>query len=114
MTLIRKLTKFEGFEPHLAWNGRFIKFLHPGYEDGFNSLCTLPAADDGGIHYGTALTACGIIANNAFDGYFAKERGADQEPDGWDSILRGSKFYFFASNDTKGMIPGLARALTHS
>jgi hypothetical protein len=114
MTLIRKEPGPQPLEPHLVWNGAFVRFLHPGYEDLFNPLCTLPATDDGGVHYGTALTICGIIANNSFNGYFAKERGADREPCEWGSILRGAKFYFFASNNPDGTIPGLARALTHS
>ncbi|OXV10779.1 hypothetical protein Egran_01460 [Elaphomyces granulatus] len=105
MTLIRKEPGPQPLEPHLVWNGAFVTFLHPGYEDPFNRLCTLPAADDGGVHYGTALTVCGIIANNAFNGYFAKERGADREPREWDSILRGVKFYFFASNNPDDQYP---------
>jgi hypothetical protein len=74
----------------------------------------VPAADNGGVHFGTALTACGIIANNAFNGWFARERDATPEERDWDSVLLGDKFYYFVSNNRDGMIPDLARALTHS
>jgi hypothetical protein len=88
---------------------RFVMFLHPGYEDSFNTLCVLPATDNGGVHFGTALTVCGIIANNAFNGWFAKERDATPEERVWDSVLCGDKFYFFVSDNSNGIIPGLAR-----
>ncbi|KAI1114914.1 hypothetical protein F5Y14DRAFT_412418 [Nemania sp. NC0429] len=54
-----------------------INILHPGYEEGDNFLFCLPAVDyivdpsskirTWGHHHATALIACGIIANNAFD-----------------------------------------------
>jgi hypothetical protein len=77
-----------------------ISIFHPGYSDGSNKLLTLPAADNGGIYYGTALTICGIVAGNMFDtGFFAKSREAEPEASEWDSVLVGSRFYFFASAD---------------
>ncbi|KAI0538459.1 hypothetical protein GGR58DRAFT_294444 [Xylaria digitata] len=57
-----------------------ITIRHPGYReyrDGENILLELSAADyvvepssqvrTWGAHHGTAISACGIIANNAFD-----------------------------------------------
>jgi HNH endonuclease len=119
MTLIRHqiptpgLTHGWNAAPDLVWTSdRLVRFLHPGYDDQFNILCTLPAADNGGVHFGTALTACGIIANNSFNGWFARERDAPPEQRDWDSVLLGNKFYYFVSNNPDGMIPDLARALT--
>ena len=49
-----------------------IRFLHPGYSIS-NTLLSFPRVDrvEGsttfGVHYGTALLACQIIAGNAFD-----------------------------------------------
>lgn len=47
-----------------------IRFLHPGYSLS-NTLLSLPRVDRStttfGVHYGTALLACQIIAGNAFD-----------------------------------------------
>ncbi|OXV06813.1 hypothetical protein Egran_05420, partial [Elaphomyces granulatus] len=82
-----------------------VSFLHPGYDDSFNKLCVLPAADLGGVHFGTALTVCGIIANNAFDGWFAKEKNAPREEGEWDSVLRGRHFYFFTSDNRNDKYP---------
>ena len=48
------------------------RFLHPGYSIS-NTLLSFPRVDrvEGsatfGVHYGTALLACQIIAGNAFD-----------------------------------------------
>jgi hypothetical protein len=49
-----------------------IRFLHPGYLID-NILLSLPRVDcventtTFGVHYGTALLACQIVAGNAFD-----------------------------------------------
>lgn len=32
---------------------------------------------EGGIHYGTVITACGIIAGNRWDGYLSITRGLE-------------------------------------
>ncbi|KAK3364492.1 hypothetical protein B0T25DRAFT_598678 [Lasiosphaeria hispida] len=58
-----------------------INFLHPGYQNKF--LLMLSRVDFGpanaggtritGVHHGTALVACQIIANNAFDGRLAED-----------------------------------------
>jgi hypothetical protein len=54
-----------------------ITILHPGYSGNWNRLVMLPALDGGGVHYGTALTICGISTGNTFNtGVFAKVKGA--------------------------------------
>ncbi|KAJ8129197.1 hypothetical protein O1611_g4435 [Lasiodiplodia mahajangana] len=63
-----------------------IRIRHPGYKEcrGENILLELPAIDyivesssqvrTSGLHHGTAIIACGIIANNAFDDvYFSHD-----------------------------------------
>jgi hypothetical protein len=58
-----------------------IRFLHPGYPTGINTLLTLPRVDPVaavdttatavtttfGVHHQTALVACQIVAGNAFN-----------------------------------------------
>jgi hypothetical protein len=34
--------------------------------DDSNQFVSLPALNNGGVHYGTAVTICGIIAGNSF------------------------------------------------
>ncbi|PMB64022.1 hypothetical protein BM221_010187 [Beauveria bassiana] len=72
-----------------------VDFLHPGYS-GSAVLLSLPALDDGGIDFDTALTACGVVAGNRWrDGFFSSDRsGASrvQRPD--DSILRELQYFF--------------------
>lgn len=45
-----------------------IKVKHPDFEQ--NVLMMLYAFDNqgGGLHYGTALVACGLVAGNAWNG----------------------------------------------
>jgi len=75
-----------------------ITFLHPGYPDGNNTLLILPRFDAGGVHYETARTACALLANNRWDGYFALTRGGDSVVDtldgGIDGILMDQIYYF--------------------
>ena len=53
-----------------------IRFRHPGYGDQFDQsvLFEVYAFDDNdgasGLHYQMALTACAIVAGNAWNGYF--------------------------------------------
>ena len=64
--------------------GKTIIFRHPGYPDELNQniLFRLYAFDDNdgapGLHYQTAFTACAIVADNAWDGFFTT-RQDDQE-----------------------------------
>lgn len=62
-----------------------IRFLHPGYPDDQNTLLDLPRVDPGpsnvggtrmaDVHHSTALVACQITANHAFDGRLAQDAG---------------------------------------
>ncbi|KAH6706520.1 hypothetical protein BKA61DRAFT_616588 [Leptodontidium sp. MPI-SDFR-AT-0119] len=60
---------------------KFITFKHPAYSDSYqqSSLLQLYAWDtqDGGLHAGTALLACAIVACNAQDGYLTRHRDGD-------------------------------------
>ncbi|KAJ6050422.1 uncharacterized protein N7446_010531 [Penicillium canescens] len=51
-----------------AQTAPLVFFLHPGYADSHNILLTLPAFDTGGVHHGTAHTACAILTNCRWDG----------------------------------------------
>lgn len=71
------------------------------YPDGRNNLTGLPANDDGGIHYDTVLVACQILANNRWDGFFARKTAAPAVAPAFepverpaDNILRGQEHYF--------------------
>ncbi|KAL7624887.1 hypothetical protein AAE478_004101 [Parahypoxylon ruwenzoriense] len=85
-----------------------IRFLHPGYPGypaPLNVLLRLPRVDRTstgtfGVHYRTALIACQIIGNNAFDtGRLALDdkgqRLVHGSPDG---ILEESVYYFFVDD----------------
>ena len=76
-----------------------VAFCHPGYEAPFNTLFSLPRVErtsngPWGVHYLTALTACQVVANNAFDGYISDQAdGAPLTADP-DSILSRSQYFF--------------------
>jgi len=82
-----------------------IRFLHPGYPAPTNTLLYLPrvdptSTDTFGVHYGTALIACQIIANNAFDGRLALDEKCQQLVDAsLDSVLTADVYYFFVGDD---------------
>src|SRR5438034_1295027 len=80
--------------PTASFSGRrddTIKIKHPGYPDQYeqNVLMRLYAFDrqGGGLHYGTALVACGLVAGNAWDGYFTLERDGERIDLDHDDIL---------------------------
>jgi hypothetical protein len=91
-----------------------IRFYHPGYLKPLNLLFCLPRVDynttEGafGVHYLTALTACQIVANNAFEkGYLARdERGKDRVSED-ETILLQRDYWFFVEGDGNG------KAFTH-
>lgn len=59
------------------------------------------AGSQWGVHYATALTACQIIANNAFDGYLAETadgQGRLDETTNPDAILLKSEYFFIVPN----------------
>jgi hypothetical protein len=74
-----------------------ITFRHPAYPEGCNVLLTLRAYDHptGGLHHETARIACGIVAGNAWDGYFSETAGGQPLCLGVDAILSVGKTYFF-------------------
>jgi hypothetical protein len=75
----------------------FIKFLHPGYIGVDNMLIKLPRVDlkesQYGVHHGTALLACQIIAGNAFTGYLENEH-RQRVREGPDATLVDRIYYF--------------------
>jgi hypothetical protein len=84
-----------------------IRFLHPGYEAPFDRLLNFPRVDHKaqgasgasviyGIHHGTALLACQIIAGNAFDNsYLALDKDGQKEVQAApDDILVEDNYYF--------------------
>lgn len=80
----------------LPFNSPRTTFRHPGYPDSDNVLFSLSPIDNGGVHHGTALSACIIFACNA-KGYLAASRG---DPDGdraYDEILTAPNYYYYAS-----------------
>ena len=74
-----------------------IRFCHPAYPSMCNVLLDLKAYDhpDGGLHHETARIACGIIAGNAWNGYFSETAGGQRLDLGPDGILMVGKDYFF-------------------
>ena len=87
-----------------------IRFRHPGYPDSNNILLRLPAFDhpEGGFHYDTAITACGILAGNRWDGWLTESREGPPIVLGPDGILLGSNYYFhlpLPSDAPYGIVP---------
>lgn len=81
MTLVRSACSALPALPESSFSHgqpRVIAFKHPGYSDYAkqNELLSLCATDSitGGIHYGTAWTACALVAGNASNGYMTRER----------------------------------------
>ncbi|CCG82270.1 protein of unknown function [Taphrina deformans PYCC 5710] len=84
---------------------RKLTFKHPAYSSsiGGNTILSLWAWDssDGGIHHGTALLACMLVACNAFDGYLSLDQnGVDPVTQGYDEPLpfRRDNYYFHVPN----------------
>lgn len=78
-----------------------ISFRHPGYRDLSDVLFELPRLDTSpqtetaGVHYGTALLACQIIANNSFNGYLATDRDGQQRVSmTLDGVLLEDNYWF--------------------
>ncbi|KAL1970664.1 hypothetical protein VTN77DRAFT_4308 [Rasamsonia byssochlamydoides] len=68
---------------------------HPAYPD-HNDLLSFYAWDNGsGIHLGTVLLACRLVACNEFDGFLTKDRnGTQQITDSEDSVLAPGIYFF--------------------
>lgn len=91
--------------PPLTVSVAEVSFCHPGYEPPHDLLFKLPRLDQEhasptkGIHYGTALTACQIVANNALNGYLATDRAGRHRVHGdADSVLTGTRYWFFTAD----------------
>jgi len=83
------------YSPATVQRPRRVDFLHPGYP-GRAVLLSLPALDDGGIDFDTALAACGLVAGNRWsDGFFSSDRsGAVSVECPEDGILREPQYFF--------------------
>ena len=83
-----------------------IKFLHPGYSAPTNTLLSLPRVDRRadttafGVYHRTALLACQIIADNAFDTGRLTLDKAGQQPVNvpLDGILTEKTYYFIVGD----------------
>ena len=64
---------------------------------------TLHAFDrlGGGLHYGTALIACGLVAGNVWNGYFTVERHDPRITLRDDEVLLGKRYYFHVPSCTE-------------
>ncbi|KAI9651428.1 MAG: hypothetical protein M1829_003011 [Trizodia sp. TS-e1964] len=86
-----------------------ITFLHPGYpdDDHDNVLLRLSAFDreGGGLHHGTALSACRIIAGNTTTGFFKEHRASKEIGLRFDELLLAKKYYFYVSNSDNDVYP---------
>lgn len=85
-------------------NHHVVRFRHSAYPDSDNIMFTLLALDhpQGGIHHETARIACGIIANNRFDGYLTETKAGEPVEIGIDGILQKTDYYFRISADFRG------------
>ncbi|MCJ1349955.1 hypothetical protein MMC31_008198 [Peltigera leucophlebia] len=81
---------------HISVYARAIRFHHPGYAHPNDKLLTLLAPDhpSDGLHHLTALTACGIVAGNRFDGYFSTAPNGQAIEDSPESVLKGRDYWF--------------------
>ena len=84
---------------------RKVHFRHPAYDISNNIMFNLYSFDhpNGGIHHQTALVACQIVADNAFDGYLSTGNKPTSpkisvEDEG---VLMGIDYYFHVSHPTK-------------
>ena len=82
-----------------------ILFYHPGYPAPGNIILYLPRVDITpdtaiiGVHHRTALLACQIIANNAFDGRLALDQAGQQIVNvPLDDVLTEKAYYFINGN----------------
>jgi hypothetical protein len=73
-----------------------IIFRHPAYRS--TRLIDLPAFDGSescpGLHHGTALLICGIIADNKFNGWLSRTRDGERLGLGSDGLLPVGEYYF--------------------
>jgi hypothetical protein len=77
-----------------------VRFRHPAYPDidhtlgRSNIIFELPRLDNGGVHYGTAVSICFIISGNR-PGYLSTDAsGKSWKGTHYDEILNGNDYYF--------------------
>lgn len=70
-----------------------VRLRHPGYPSTRDTLFSFKAYDhqDGGIKRFAAITACALVAGNAWRGYMSRDRTG---PPVLDEILVGESFFF--------------------
>lgn len=117
-------------EPHPPHRS-YVHFRHPGYDDTRNLMFRLeafdryhihqsadaPYQDHWGVHHGTALRACSIIACN-LDGFLSPTRlttpRMTETPVGapslessphLDDVLTGTNYYYYPLSDTDDVYP---------
>ena len=54
----------------------------------------------GGLHYGTALVACGLVTGNSWNGYFTLDRNCPRLALSDDEVLLGKTYYFHIPSST--------------
>ncbi|KAL8920985.1 MAG: hypothetical protein Q9172_004249 [Xanthocarpia lactea] len=101
------------FPPHaelvdtLSYRKQYVTIKHPAYGEDENTLLTLycPDGQAGGLHFGTARIACGIITNNQFNGSF--HSGPDNHHIHLmdDDILAPGVYYYHLSHPTTPLAP---------
>lgn len=71
-----------------------VTLHHPSYE--FSPLIRLSAFDNasGGIHHGTALLICGILAGNIWDGWLTETRDGNRLDVNKEAALLGKDYFF--------------------
>ena len=103
--LVRLLTPLTPSPTFSGTPGDTIAIKHPYYLDDFfqNVLMRLHAFDrlGGGLHYGTALIACGLVAGNIWNGYFTVDRDGPQITLIDDEVLLGKSYYFHVPSSTE-------------
>ncbi|GAW14742.1 hypothetical protein ANO14919_041450 [Xylariales sp. No.14919] len=90
----------------------FVSFLHPTESTGYNVIFELPCFDSLapiedvgaqqprlGLHHETALLACQIVANNAFDGYLSLDAQGDRPVSRSTVLLTAGEYYFIVPGD---------------
>ncbi|KAI4184059.1 MAG: hypothetical protein LQ346_006177 [Caloplaca aetnensis] len=91
----------------LSYRKQYVTIKHPAYGEDENTLLTLYCPDGraGGLHFGTARIACGIITNNQFHGSF--HSGLDKRPIQLrdDDILAPGVYYYHLSQPTTPSLP---------
>ncbi|KAK8149670.1 hypothetical protein G3M48_006098 [Beauveria asiatica] len=113
---VRPFTPPFTYAPELPQQ-RHIIIRHPGYDDMSNVLLRLFAPDapsssssaSFGLHAGFALTACGIVAGNRWDGWLSEHKHDDGGQDDparialcaadWDKMLDKDSYYFHLPYD---------------